>query len=181
MFLQASVILLTGEEYLTPPPDLEQTHPPEQTPPQPGTPPPTRYTPPGPGTPPGTRYTPQDQVHPPGPGTSPGPGTPPWDQVHPPRTRYPPPGPGTPLGPGTPPNQVHPPDAEHAGRYGQWAGGTHPTGMQSCIWQFLTLCFFSHFEFYFDRGTNQWIHLCSTARLWYIQLRGRFVYNCAEK
>ena len=33
----------------------------------------------------------------------------------------PPPGPGTP-----------PPGAEHAGRYGQRAGGMHPTGMQSC-------------------------------------------------
>ena len=30
----------------------------------------------------------------------------------------------------------HPPGAEHAGRYGQWAGSTHPTGMQSCcqVW-----------------------------------------------
>ena len=26
----------------------------------------------------------------------------------------------------------HPPGTEHAGRYGQRAGGTHPTGMQSC-------------------------------------------------
>ena len=25
----------------------------------------------------------------------------------------------------------HPPGAEHAGRYGQRAGGTHPTGMQT--------------------------------------------------
>ena len=25
------------------------------------------------------------------------------------------------------------PSAEHAGRYGQRAGGTHPTGMQSCL------------------------------------------------
>ena len=33
----------------------------------------------------------------------------------------------TPLGAGTPPG------AEHAGRYGQRAGGTHPTGMQSCF------------------------------------------------
>ena len=40
-------------------------------------------------------------------------GTPPLDQVHPP-------------GPGTPPGAVH------AGRYGQQAGGTHPTGMHSC-------------------------------------------------
>ena len=32
----------------------------------------------------------------------------------------------------TPPRSRHPPGAEHAGRYGQRAGGTHPTGMQSC-------------------------------------------------
>ena len=82
----------------------------------------------GPGTPwvqvhpPGTRYTPQDQV-PSGPGTPPMPGTryTPHDQVHPP-----------PLGPGT-----SPPGAVHAGRYGQQAGGTHPTGMHSCLIYFL--------------------------------------------
>ena len=34
---------------------------------------------------------------------------------------------------GTPPRQVHPPEAVHAGRYGQQAGGTHPTGMHSCF------------------------------------------------
>ena len=45
---------------------------------------------------------------------------------------------------GYPPGRRHPPggrlprggtpplSAEHAGRYGQRAGGTHPTGMQSC-------------------------------------------------
>ena len=54
----------------------------------------------------------------------------------------PPPGPGTPqtrhpTGPGTPQSR-HPPDqappcAVHAGRYGQQAGGMHPTGMQSCV------------------------------------------------
>ena len=48
----------------------------------------------------------------------------PWDQVHTPL------GPGTyPPGPGTPPGS---PGAVHAGRYGQQAGGTHPTGMHSC-------------------------------------------------
>ena len=47
------------------------------------------------------------------PGTPPRPGTPPGDQVHPPGTRY------TPAG------------AVHAGRYGQQASGTHPTGMHS--------------------------------------------------
>ena len=41
-------------------------------------------------------------------------------EQEPPGSRHPPPGPGT------------VPGAEHAGRYGQRAGGTHPTGMQSC-------------------------------------------------
>ena len=69
MFLQASVILLTGGCVCQVPP-------------------------PGPGTPPGTRCTPQDQVppqdqvHPPGTRYTPrGPGTPPRDQVHPPEIR----------------------------------------------------------------------------------------------
>ena len=56
----------------------------------------------------------------------------------------------TPLGPGrhppgadTPQEQTPPPGADtppeqtppavHAGRYGQQAGGTHPTGMHSCV------------------------------------------------
>ena len=108
MFLQASVILLTGggSTWHHPPGPGADT-PPPTPPPGPGTPPGTRYTPPGPGTLP----PPWDQVHPPPPGTR----YTPLDQVHPPRTRY------TPA-----------PDAEHAERYGQWAGGTHPTGMQSC-------------------------------------------------
>ena len=88
MFLQASVILLTGGVPDTHIPQ-DQVHPPEQTPPGPGTPPRTRYIPPGPGTPcprdqvhlprtrysplPRSRYTPPDQVHPT-----------PQDQVHPP-------------------------------------------------------------------------------------------------
>ena len=40
----------------------------------------------------------------------------------PPRSRHPP-GVDTPM---------HPHCAVHAGRYGQQAGGTHPTGMHSC-------------------------------------------------
>ena len=73
-----------------------------------------RYTPlagtPPTHTPPGhVRYTPW-QVHPQA-GTPPG-------QVHPPA--------------GTPHQQVHPP-GRNAGRYGQQAGGTHPTGMHSCL------------------------------------------------
>ena len=132
MFLQASVILLTGGSTWpgTPPGTRytaqDQVHPPgtrytpwDQVHPQ------TRYTP-RPGTPPRTRYTPWDQVHPPGPGTPP-------DQV-PPQTRYTPhPRPGTPPRTWyTPPGPGTPPGAEHAGRYGQCTGGTHPTGMQSC-------------------------------------------------
>ena len=53
----------------------------------------------------------------------PGPGTP-SGQVYHPRTRY-------------TPRQVHPPGAVHARRYGQQAGGTHPTGMHSCYYYFL--------------------------------------------
>ena len=41
---------------------------------------------------------------------------------HPPRSRHPPPN-------QAPPWTKHPP----AGRYGQQAGGMHPTGMQSCL------------------------------------------------
>ena len=46
----------------------------------------------------------------------------------------PPPGSGIPLGPGPPgPDTPH---AVHAGRYGQQAGGMHPTGIQSCCLYF---------------------------------------------
>ena len=82
---------------------------------------------------PGTRHTPLGpDTHPPGPGTHP-PGTrhtppgnryTPWDQVHPP-------GADTPR-PDMPREQVHPPGAKCARRYGQRAGGPHPTGMHSC-------------------------------------------------
>ena len=37
-----------------------------------------------------------------------------------------------------------PPGTEHAGRYGQRAGGTHPTGMQSCLEGILLKRLFSH-------------------------------------
>ena len=107
----------------------------------PGTPPRTRYTPLGAGTPqdqvPPSQAHPPDQVHTPSqePQTRytphPRPGTPPG-------TRYTPPWPGTPPPrPGTPPrDQVHPPGP---GRYGLRAGGTHPTGMQSCL-NLMSLC-----------------------------------------
>ena len=80
--------------------------------------------PPGADTP-QTRHPPQSR-HPPGTRPS-GPDTPsgadtPWSRYpsgpDSPQTRYP-------LGPDPP--------AEHAGRYGQPAGSTHPTGMQSYL------------------------------------------------
>ena len=49
-----------------------------------------------------------------------------------------PPGADTPQSRHTPPGaDTPPPGAEHAGRYGQRAGGTHLTGMQSCFAKFL--------------------------------------------
>ena len=55
-----------------------------------------------------------------------------------------PPGADTPLhsaGPEADPLRTRgsriPPCAVHAGRYGQQAGGTHPTGMQSCCMNYL--------------------------------------------
>ena len=116
--------------------------------------PPGRYTPQA-GTPTGA-VTPPRQVHtsryipsrsPPGQVYTPssryipsrcplGAGTPPG-QVHTPGQVHPL-GRKTPSRAGTPPRQVHPractpPGAVHAGRYGQQAGGTHPTGMHSCL------------------------------------------------
>ena len=78
----------------------------------------TTHTPPRPAPPPGTRH---------------------------PKSRQPPlgadipPGADTPPGPGTP-------RAEHSGRYGEWAGGTHPTGMQQNLAE---MSFHWHFGIYF--------------------------------
>ena len=81
-----------------------------------------RTPPPGDqGEPPWTRQTtttpPWDQ------GEPPGPGRPPWTRQTP-RTKENPP----PPAPGRPP----PPPAGRTAAYGQWAAGTHPTGMHSC-------------------------------------------------
>ena len=75
--------------------------------------------------------------HPPGPCTHPlGPCTPPdhapRDHAHPPGTMHTP-GPCTPWDHAPPWNHAPPPGAQHAGKYGQRAGGTHPTGMQSYL------------------------------------------------
>ena len=74
---------------------------------------PPEQTPPLSRHPPGSRHPPEQ--------TSPREQTPPWSR---------PPGADTPWS-RCPPEQTPPQD--HAGRYGQRAGGTHPTGMQSCV------------------------------------------------
>ena len=78
---------------------------------------------------------PPDQVHPLEPGTPPGLSTPLGLSTSP--------GLSTPLGLSTPPRTKCTPTKytpgtkytppEHASRYGERAGGTHPTGMQSCF------------------------------------------------
>ena len=61
---------------------------------------------------------------------------PPWDQRQAPsqgQRQAPPPRPEA---------DPFPPGAVHAGRYGQQAGGTHPTGMHSCL--YLIFCHTVH-------------------------------------
>ena len=80
---------------------------PRRTPPGLGRPPQTKENTPGPGRPPsGPRRTPSppDQADPPGPRRTP---------------------------PGTKENP--PPARKNTAAYGQWAAGTHPTGMHSCF------------------------------------------------
>ena len=101
MFLQASVILLTGGRGGT-------SHPPGADNPL-GADTPLEQAPPRADTP-QSRH-PREQT--------------------PPQSRHPP--------EQTPPlEQTSPPD-EHAMRYGQRAGGTHPTGMQSCIFMLFNI------------------------------------------
>ena len=45
-----------------------------------------------------------------------------------------PPWQGDPSGKETPPGNTDPPCAVHAGRYGEQAGGMHPTGMYFLFW-----------------------------------------------
>ena len=70
-------------------------------------------------------------THPPGPEADP-----PWDQRQTPwDQRQAPPSSQVPEA-GTPPHRTrgrHPPGTVRAGKYGQQAGGTHPTGMYSCF------------------------------------------------
>ena len=95
-----------------------------------------RYT-----TPPG-RYTPHGQVNPLGQVHTPGQVHPPPRQVHTSPGWYTPPGQVHPQA-GTAPAGIpwgrYPPSgAVHAGRYGQQAGGRHPTGMHSCLVKTIT-------------------------------------------
>ena len=124
MFLQASVILLMGGVSASVHAGI---HPPRVDTPLEQTPPGSRH-PPGADTPPGSRHplgADPPQQTPPGSQTPPGADTP-WEQTHTPREQTPPTA-------DTPQSRHLPPGAEHAGRYGQRAGGTHPTGMQSCF------------------------------------------------
>ena len=68
-----------------------------------------------------------------------------WDTTPPaPGSRHPPE--QTPWEQTTPPEQT-PPGAEHAWIYGQRAGGTHPTGMQSCL---NNIVFTQQIDFYYQ-------------------------------
>ena len=44
----------------------------------------------------------------------------------------------------TPPRSKHSPSAVHAGRYGQQVGGTHPTGMLTCLNVFELTMYLQH-------------------------------------
>ena len=131
MFLQASVILLTGGVSASVHAGI---HPPRADTPRVDTP--LEQTPPGSRHPPGADTPPWEQTppgsRPPTADTPPG-ADPPQEQI-PPGSKHTPPGSRHPPQQ-TPPRSRHPlpPGAEHAGRYGQRAGGTHPTGMQSCF------------------------------------------------
>ena len=126
MFLQASVILSTGE-------GCASVHA--------GIPPPSRHPPPGADTP--REQTPPWSRHPLGADTLPGADTPPeqtppWSR-HPPRSRHPweqtpplePPPPPREQKPH--PEQTPPTPRKQTQAYGQRAAGTHPTGMHSCF------------------------------------------------
>ena len=67
--------------------------------------------------------------------------TPPPRPASPPWTRYPP-DQAHPPDQAPPPHQAPRPGTEHAGRYGQHAGGTHSTGMQSCFPKKSTVYFY---------------------------------------
>ena len=77
--------------------------------------------------PPDQADTPQTRQTPPGQADTP------LDQRPTPQTRQIPPDQADPPGIGSPPGpETHPPEKQTPA-YGQWAAGTHPTGMHSCF------------------------------------------------
>ena len=94
------------------------------------------------------RYPPPGQVHPLGQVHSPA-GTPPWAGT--------PPGRYTPLGRYYPSGRYIPLGAVHAGRHGEQAGGTHPTGMHSCSIRADPFCIVSLYVF-FNQIFIKWLH-----------------------
>ena len=136
MFSQASVIVLTGgclPQCMLGYTPWWQT-PPEQTPPS-GADTPRADTTPWSRHPPRSRH-PLKQT-PPRADTSGSRQPPPKADT--PQSRHPP--------PRSRPPRADPLPAEHAGRYAQRAGGTHPTGMQSCLLLFLSFTCRVNFTF----------------------------------
>ena len=133
MFLLVSVVLLTGGGCLpqcmlgyhplagadTPP----RSRSPRADTPSRAAPPWSMDTPPGADTPPESRH-PQEQIPPRA-------DTHPREQTPPPRADIPPTA-DTPQEQTSPPRGADPP-WEQTPAYGQWAAGTHPTGMHSCL------------------------------------------------
>ena len=96
------------------------------------------------------------QASPQGPGRHP----PPVPGRHPPRTRRSPPQ----YLAGTPP----PDRAVHTGRYGQRAGGMHPTGMQSCLKRHFKSDrhnFFEHAQVKKQDGKFYWLNILEAAEI----------------
>ena len=103
---------------------------------------------------------------------------PPWDQrqapplgVDTPRSRHPHPHPGTRH---IPRSRHIPPGAVHAGRYGQKADGTHPTGMQSCFkWNIQPMAKYPRIIYTAIGGNNmsKFIHYQKLANMLILKLK----------
>ena len=80
---------------------------------------------------------------------------------HPPPRKQAPPQEQAPSPEQAPPQEQAPPSrAQHAGRYGQCAGGTHPAGMQSC-------CNCNSGWFHITNDSNYKCFLMVSFLLWY--------------
>ena len=150
MFLHVCVILFTGGSPGRPPRDQADTPLDQADTPRPSRPPRTRQGHPPPHqagrTLPDQAHTPPpDQADPPGPGRHPSP--PDQADTPPPRTRQ------------TPPTrQTAPLRGRKTAAYGQWAAGTHPTGMHS----------FFRFSFFLVKFNIKWkfgFYICKSMPL----------------